>query len=103
MGEIIEFTYEGAGRDTITLPVTLHKKPKILFISGNGATGFVLTTPGVGFSIANNMLVLISEQRITSPLTVVITETKNGFSAMLTDTYKTMNASGKTYSVTAIC
>lgn len=109
MGEIVEFTYTGdnnpQGR---TIPYILHKKPKILFISGNDATGLILTAPGVGFSIANQNKTSVGGSvavmlTITNPLSVVTSESEGGFSIKLTDSSLTMNYSGKTYSVTAIC
>ena len=108
VGEIIEFTYTGDNMSSgITLPILFHKKPKILFISGNDATGIVLSTPGVGFSIKNNCIINIlgGPQTIitTNPLSVNITESDAGFDVKLIDTSITMNTSNQTYNVTAIC
>ena len=106
IGEIIEFTYTGNGSsyNGVILPVELHKKPKILFISGNDATGIILTTPGVGFSIKNALFAGGSMAiSVTNPFLVTIKESESGFSVTLEDVSLTMNSSGKTYSVTAIC
>lgn len=108
VGEIIEFTYTGDNvYSGITFPHTLHKKPKILFISGNDATGIILISPGIGFSVKNNCILNLlggaQTVSVTNPLSAVVSETETGIYVKLVDSSVTLNTLNKTYNVTAIC